>query len=192
MSWLRRLLLLAGLVTGAWLLGSAGEASADVKIEIDQLKVEVELPVVEVGLKVETGLVPQQPEAPPVAQKPGPRTEPPPVPAQATPQSSAPVLEAPAKTVQPKPQAPPNMRPTNPVTVPQSPQAPQPQPQAEQPIAGTLPQSGAGAATGSGQIPAGTLPNAMRPPTTTTSLISTEQQDVPRIVRAEESTFSPD
>ena len=51
MSWLRRLLLLAGLVTGAWLLGSAGQANADVKVEIDQLKIAVELPVVDVGLK---------------------------------------------------------------------------------------------------------------------------------------------
>ncbi|MEU0879898.1 hypothetical protein ABZ345_14950 [Lentzea sp. NPDC005914] len=187
MSWLRRLLLLAGLVTGAWLLGSSGEANADVKVEIDQLQVEVKLPVVDVGLKVETGLVPQQPEAPrPPA--PAPRVEPPePVPA--APPAPRPVVEAPvvpAEAPQEQHTSPPPLttRPTNPAPVPQ-------QPQVEQPITGTLPQSGAGTST-SNQIPAGTLTYAMRPPTTTTSLISTEQQDVPRIVRAEEPTFSPD
>ncbi|MFS8100835.1 hypothetical protein LFM09_27265 [Lentzea alba] len=187
MSWLRRLLLLAGLMTGAWLLGSAGEANADVKVEIDQLKVEVELPVVDVGLKVETGLAPPQREAPvpPVSH---PRTEapPPPVTSQPSPQ---PVVEAPAHAEVPQQRTPPALttRPTNPVPVPQQ----QPQPQAEQPINGTLPQSGAGQ-SGGNQIPAGTLTFAMRPPATTTSLVSTEQQDVPRIVRAEEPTFSPD
>ncbi|GGU22088.1 hypothetical protein [Lentzea flava] len=188
MSWLRRLLLLAGLVTGAWLLGSAGEAHADVKIEIDQLKIEVGLPVADVGLKIETGLVPQQPQAP-APPTPNPRTEAPapqPVVPQTPPQ---PVVEAPVQAEAPQQQAtpPPSAtRPANPV-----PAQPQPQPQAEQPITGTLPQSGAGQANGN-QIPAGTLTYALRPPATTTSLVSTEQQDVPRIVRAEEPTFSPD
>ncbi|MEU3650257.1 hypothetical protein AB0E59_43330 [Lentzea sp. NPDC034063] len=188
MSWLRRLLLLAGLVTGAWLLGAAGQANADVRVEIDQLKVEVKLPVADVGLEVETRPQ-QQPEAP-VPPKPDPRVEAPEPPAAPTP---ARPVEAPvqAETLQQQaaPQPPPaplTTRPTNPVPVPH-----QPQPQAEQPMPGTLPQSGAGSAT-STQIPAGTLPHAMRPPTTTASLISTEQQDVPRTVRAEEPTFSPD
>ncbi|MDX8032275.1 hypothetical protein SK803_18810 [Lentzea sp. BCCO 10_0856] len=188
MSWLRRLLLLAGLLTGAWLLGSAGEANADVKVAIDQLEVEVRLPVVDIGVKVETGLVPHQPDAP-VPSKPDPRVEtPPPLPV--APQPPQPDVKAPvqAEVPQQHPAQPAlTTRPTNPVPVPQ-----QPQPQAEQPITGTLPQSGAGASSSGGQIPVGTLPHVMRPPTTTTSLISTEQQDVPRIVRAEEPTFSPD
>ncbi|NKE58842.1 hypothetical protein FXN61_19330 [Lentzea sp. PSKA42] len=190
MSWLRRLVLLAGLVTGAWLLGSAGEANADVKVEIDQLKVEVRLPVVDVGLKVETGLAPQQPEAP-VPSVPNPRTEAP-APSVAPQTPAQPVVEAPApvQTKLPQHASPPlTTRPTSPVPVPQQ---PQPQPQAEQPIAGTLPQSGAGATGGGNQIPAGTLPHTMRPPTTTTSLVSTEQLDTPRTMRAEEPTFSPD
>lgn len=192
MSWLRRLLLLAGLVTGAWLLGAAGEAHADVKIEIDQLRVEVELPVVDVGLKIETGVVPQQPPEAPAPPTPDPRTEAPAPPV--VPQAPQPVVvEAPvqAEVPQQQPQqhaTPPPLttRPTNPAPVPQ-----RPRPQAESPIAGTLPQSGAGQASGS-QTPAGTLTYAMRPPTTTTSLVSTEQQDAPRTVRAEEPTFSPD
>lgn len=187
MSWLRRLLLLAGLVTGAWLLGNAGQANADVRVGIDQLEVEVRLPVVDVGLKVETGLVPQPPEAP-APPKPDPRTETPAPPV--APQPPQPVVEAPApvQAEAPKPQqtTPPSTRPTNPAPVPQ-----QPPSQAEPPITGTLPQSGAGQASGS-QIPAGTLTYSMRPPTTTTSLVSTEQLDVPRSVRAEEPTFSPD
>ena len=191
MSWLRRLLLLAGLMTGAWLLGSAGEANADVKVEIDQLRVEVGLPVADVGLKVETGLVPRQPEAP-APPVPDPRTETPAPPvAPRTP--SHPVVEAPApvraEASQQQQHTPPPLttRPTNPAPVPQ-----QPQPQAEPPITGTLPQSGAGQAGGANQIPAGTLPHAMRPPTTATSLVSTEELDTPRILRAEEPTFSPD
>ncbi|MDX8143931.1 hypothetical protein SK854_17560 [Lentzea sp. BCCO 10_0061] len=187
MSWLRRLLLLAGLVTGAWLLGAAGEANADVRVEIDQLKVEVKLPVADIGLKIETQRQPDEP-APP---KPDPRVEAPEPPA--APPTSARPVEAPVQAEvlqqQTTPQPPPTTlttRPTNPVPVPQ-----QPQPQAEQPMPGTLPQSGAGSAT-STQIPAGTLPHAMRPPATTASLVSTEQQDVPRTVRAEEPTFSPD
>jgi hypothetical protein len=188
MSWLRRLLLLAGLVTGAWLLGSAGEASADVKVEIDHLNVEVRLPVVDVAVKVETGLAQQPPEAP-VPPKPDPRVEPP---APAAPPTPRPVVEAPVQADAPPQQqhthtTPPSTTlPTNPVPVPQ-----QPQPQAEQPITGTLPQSGAGQAGGN-QIPAGTLPHAMRPPTATTSLVSSEHLDVPRSLRAEEPTFSPD
>lgn len=187
MSWLRRLLLLAGLMTGAWLLGSAGEASADVKIEIDHLNVEVRLPVVDVAVKVAT--VPQRPEAP-VPSQPDPRVETP-APAPATPQKPQPVVEAPvlaeaSPQQQSTPPPPSTTRPTNPAPVPQ-----QPQPQAEQPITGTLPQSGAGQAGGN-QIPAGTLPHAMRPPTATTSLVSSEQLDVPRNLRAEEPTFSPD
>jgi outer membrane biosynthesis protein TonB len=188
MSWLRRLLLLAGLMTGAWLLGNTGQANADVEVRIDQLGVEIQLPVVDIGLKVETGLAPQQrqPPAPPV---PDPRTEIP-APPVATPAPPQPVdVEAPAPAEMPKQQhtpPPSTTRPTNPAPVP-----PQPQPQAEPPITGTLPQSGASAASGS-QIPAGTLTYVMRQPTTTTSLVSTEQQDVPRTVRAEEPTFSPD
>jgi hypothetical protein len=187
MSWLRRLLLLAGLVTGAWLLGNSGQANADVKIESDQRRIEVGLPVVDVGVKVETGLVPQRPEAP--APRPDPRTEPPAPPPTAPQVPQSVVVEAPAQAEVPSQQQltpPPATRPTNSAPVPQ-----QPQPQAEPPIAGTLPQSGAGTASGS-QIPAGTLMYAMRPPITTTSLVSTEQQDVPRTVRAEEPTFSPD
>lgn len=184
MSWLRRLLLLAGLVTGAWLLGSAGEANADVRVEIDQLRVEVKLPVVEVGLKVETGLVPRQPEVP-VPPKPDPRAE---TPVPAAPQTPRPVAPTPVQAEAPQQYTPPlTTQSTNPVSVPQ-----QPQPQAEKPISGTLPQSGAGATANSSQIPVGTLPHAMRPSTTTTSLVSTEQQDAPRTVRAEEPTFSPD
>lgn len=191
MSWLRRLLLLAGLVTGAWLLGAAGEAHADVKIEIDQLRVEVELPVVDVGLKVETGVVPQPPEAP-APPKTDPRTEAPAPPV--APQAPQPVVEASVQAEVPQqqpqqhatPPPPLTTRPTNPAPVPQ-----RPRPQAEPPITGTLPQSGAGQTSGS-QTPAGTLTYAMRPPTTTTSLVSTEQQDTPRTVRAEEPTFSPD
>ncbi|MET9628545.1 hypothetical protein ABZX92_13875 [Lentzea sp. NPDC006480] len=189
MSWLRRLLLLAGLVTGAWLLGSSGQANADVKVEIDQLRVEVKLPVADVGLKVETGLVPQQPEAPAPTPRPDTRTEPPaPDPVAPHPKPvEAPVVHAEAAQQQPHvtpPQS--STRPADPAPVPQ-----QQQPQVEQPITGTLPQSGAGTSASS-QFPAGTLTYAMRPPTTTTSLISTEQQDVPRTVRAEEPTFSPD
>ena len=188
MSWLRRLLLLAGLVTGAWLLGSAGEANADVKVEIDQLQVEVRLPIADVGLKIETGLAPQQPDAP-SPPKPAPRIDTPAPQPPVAPRAPSKPAETPVQAEVPQQHtAPPSTttRPTNPVPVPQ-----QPQPQAEQPIPGTLPQSGAGATSGN-QIPAGTLPHALRPPTTTTSLISTEQQDVPRIVRAEEPTFSPD
>ncbi|KJK51172.1 hypothetical protein UK23_08075 [Lentzea aerocolonigenes] len=188
MSWLRRLLLLAGLVTGAWLLGSSGQANADVKVEIDQLQVEVKLPVVDIGLKVETGLVPQQPEAP-VPPKPDPRTEPP-APDPVAPQPKpveVPIVHAEAPQQQHQVTPPPlSTRPTDPAPVPQ----PQ-RPQVEQPIAGTLPQSGAGTSTSS-QFPAGMLTYAMRPPTTTTSFVSTEQQDVPHTVRAEEPTFSPD
>jgi hypothetical protein len=189
MSWLRRLLLLAGLMTGAWLLGSAGEANADVKVEIDQLRVEVKLPVADIGLKVETGLVPRQPEAP-APPTPDPRTEIP-APLVAPRTSPQPVVEAPPPVQAEVPQqqhAPPSLttQPANPAPVPQ-----QPQPQAEPPVSGTLPQSGAGQASGS-QIPAGTLPHVMRPPVTTTSLVSTEQLDAPRTLRAEEPTFSPD
>jgi hypothetical protein len=189
MSWLRRLLLLAGLVTGAWLLGSAAEAHADVKVEIDQLKIVVGLPVADVGLKIETPLAPQQPEAP-APPEPDPRTEAP-APQPAAPRTQPqPVVEAPVHAeVPPQQHTPPPpsaTRPADPAPVPQ-----QPHPQAEPPITGTLPQSGAGQASG-GQIPAGTLTYAMRPPTTTTSLVSTEQQDAPRTVRAEEPTFSPD
>ncbi|SMD21426.1 hypothetical protein [Lentzea albidocapillata] len=190
MSWLRRLLLLAGLVTGAWLLGGAGEANADVRVEIDQLKVEVKLPVVDIGLKIAT-TPSQQPDAP-VPPKPAPRVE---TPEPTAPQTPAQVGAAPVKAEvpqhaepEPEPETEPlTTWPPNSVPVPQ-----QPQPQAEQPIPGTLPQSGAGASAGSTQIPADTLPHAMRPPTTTASLVSTEQQDVPRIARAEEPTFSPD
>ncbi|MDT7784713.1 MAG: hypothetical protein QOF58_3132 [Pseudonocardiales bacterium] len=187
MSWLRRLLLLAGLVTGAWLLGSSGQANADVKVEIDQLRVEVKLPVADVGLKVETGLAPHQPEAP-VPPKPDPRTETPaPEPMASQKPVEAPVVHAEAPQQQHHVTPPPlSTRPTEPAPVPR-----QQQPRVEPPISGTLPQSGAGSSTTS-QIPAGTLTYAMRPPTTTTSLISTEQQDVPRIVRAEAPTFSPD
>jgi len=187
MSWLRRLLLLAGLVTGAWLLGGTGEANADVKVEIDHLKIEVRLPVADVGLKVETGpAAPKQPEAPPPP-APDPRAEAPSV----APQPPAqPVVDTPVQAQAP-PQQPPAPPPS--VTPPADPApAPQqPQPHTETPITGTLPQSGAGASSG-GQMPVGTLPYVLRPPTTTTSLVSTEQQDVPRIVRAEEPTFSPD
>ncbi|SDK66019.1 hypothetical protein SAMN04488074_106349 [Lentzea albidocapillata subsp. violacea] len=184
MSWLRRLLLLAGLVTGAWLLGGAGEANADVRVEIDQLRVEVKLPVADIGLTIAT-TPPQQPDGP-IPPKPAPRIE---TPEPTAPQPPAQVGEAPVQAEvpqQPKPE-PPTTRPATSVPEPQ-----QPQPQAEQPIPGTLPQSGAGASAGSTQIPAGTLPHVMRPPTITASLVSTEQQDVPRIVRAEEPTFSPD
>jgi len=188
MSWLRRLLLLAGLVTGAWLLGAAGEAHADVRVEIDQLKVEVKLPVIDIGLQVETAPKPPQQPVPP---KPDLRVEapqpqaPPPL---ARPAEAPVQAEAPQQHTAPPPPSATTLttRPTNPVPVPH-----QPQPQAEQPMPGTLPQSGAGSAT-STQIPAGTLPHAMRPPTTTASLVSTEQQDVPHTVRAEEPTFSPD
>lgn len=188
MSWLRRLLLLAGLVTGAWLLGGAGEANADVRVEIDQLGVEVELPVADIVLEIET-TPPRQPDAP-VPPKPAPRVEPseaapvmPQIPAARAPEQA----EAPQRHAAPEPPQSTTTRPANPTPVPQ-----QPQPQAEQPTPGTLPQSGAGASAGSTQIPAGTLPHAMRPPTTTTSLVSTEQHDVPHSVRAEEPTFSPD
>ena len=188
MSWLRRFLLLAGLVTGAWLLGGAGEANADVRVEIDQLEIEVELPVVDIGLRIET-TPPRQPDAP-VPPKPAPRVE---VPEAVPEPPQTPAVQAPAQAEVPRqhasPEPPPSSTttPANAVPVPRS-----PQPQADQPISGTLPQSGAGASAGSPQIPAGTLPHAMRPPTTTASLVSTEQQDVPRIVRAEEPTFSPD
>ncbi|MCR3747254.1 hypothetical protein [Lentzea californiensis] len=188
MSWLRRSLLLAGLVTGAWLLGGAGEASADVRVEIDQLRVEVRLPVADIGLEIET-TPPRQPDAL-VPPKPAPRTEPseaaPVVPQ--TPAAQAPAQAEPPQRRHTAPEPPPSTtRPTNPAPVPE-----QPQPQAEQPTSGTLPQSGAGASAGSTQIPASTLPHAMWPPTTTASLVSTEQQDVPHSVRAEEPAFSPD
>lgn len=189
MSWLRRILLLAGLVTGAWLLGSSGQAQADIRVEIDQLKIEVELSVVDVGVQVDTGLVPRQPEAPlppvtdPHTEAPAPVVSP-----QKVPEPPVAVAQPPVHVEAPAPHPPlTTTRPTNShQPVPQ-----QPQPQAEPPITGTLPQSGAGQASG-GQIPAGTLPGATRPPTTTTSLVSTEQEDVPRTVRAEEPTFSPD
>jgi hypothetical protein len=189
MSWLRRLLLLAGLVTGAWLLGGTGQANADVKVEVDHLGIEVQLPIADIGLKVDTGLVaPKQPEAP-LPPAPDPRTELPEPPA--TPQSEPVVdvpvqVEAPSRHQQLSVPPPPATQPANPAPAPQ-----QPQPHAAPPITGTLPQSGAGASSG-GQLPVGTLPYVLRPPTTTTSLVSTAQQDVPRIVRAEEPTFSPD
>lgn len=189
MSWLRRFLLLAGLVTGAWLLGSSGQAQADVRVEIDQLKVELELPVVEVAVQAKTGLAPR-PEAPrPPA--PDQRTETPRTPVVPQQQAPKPPVSAqpPVQAEAPEPQTPP----TDPQPVPQQPQPqPQPQPQAEHPINGTLPQGSGAGQTGGNQVPAGTLPAALRPPTTTTSLVSTEQQDAPRIVRSKESTFSPD
>ncbi|HUQ58441.1 hypothetical protein [Lentzea sp.] len=188
MSWLRRLLLLAGLVTGAWLLGGAGEANADVRVEIDRLGIEVGLPVVDIGVEIVTGIAPPQPEAP-RPPKPDPRTEnpaPPPEPPPAPVAEAPPVqIEAPEQRHHTPPQPSATTPPANPV-----PQ--QPQPRAEQPMTGTLPQSGAGTSASGSQIPAGTLPHAMRPPTTTTSLVSTEQHAVPRTVRAEEPTFSPD
>ncbi|MFD4672987.1 hypothetical protein ACFWNN_24895 [Lentzea sp. NPDC058450] len=184
MSWLRRLLLLAGLLTGAWLLGGAGEAHADVKIEIDQLKIAVELPVVEIALKVETA--PEQPE-PPVPPKPAPRVE-------TTPEAPAPPQAAPERLTAPVRAEVPQQRqeaPAPPEAAPEHP-APVPQPQqAEQPVPGTLPQSGAGTST-STQTPVGTLPCTTRPPTTTVQLTNTEHHDVPHTVRAEEPTFSPD
>ncbi|SEP75742.1 hypothetical protein [Lentzea albida] len=190
MSWLRRLLLLAGLVTGAWLLGGAGQANADVRVEIDQLKIELELPVVDIGIEVVTAQARPDVLVPP---KPDPRVEPPAPPAE--PQPVPTQVEAPARPEVPKQQqlhtppqpAPPTTtQPTNPEPAPQ-----QPQPQAEQPVPGTLPQSGAGSGT-SNQIPAGTLPHVPRPPAATASPICPEQQDVPHTVRAEEPTFSPD
>ena len=191
MSWLRRLLLLAGLVTGAWLLGGTGHANADVRVEIDRLEVGLEIPLVDVGLQVGTGLAPPQPEAP-VPPKPAPRVEnpappeelPPPARPAVKPPVQAPVQAEAPQQQQPAPQQQHHAQPTNPAHVPE-------QPQAEQPTPGTLPQSGAGTSTGT-QIPVGTLPHATRPPTTTTALVSTEQHDVPRSVRAEEPTFSPD
>ncbi|MFD4641672.1 hypothetical protein ACFWN2_30490 [Lentzea sp. NPDC058436] len=188
MSWLRRLLLLVGLMTGAWLLGTVGQAHADVRVEIDQLKVEVKLPVVDVGLKIETA--PRQPDVP-VPPKPDPRVEPPAPPVE--PQQALSRTEAPARYEVPQqqqqlltspPPAPQTTQPTNPEPVP-------PQPQAEQPVPGTLPQSGAGSSTTT-QLPAGTLPHVSRPPATTASPVNAEQQDVPHNARAEEPTFSPD
>lgn len=190
MSWLRRILLLAGLVTGAWLLGSSGQAQADIRVEIDQLKIEVELPVVDVGVQVDTGLVPRQPETPlpPVTD---PHTEPPApvVSPQKVPEPPVAVAQPLVHVEAPAPHPPlTTTRPTNShQPVPQ-----QPQPQAEPPITGTLPQSSGAGQSGGTQIPVGTLPAALRPPVTTTSLVSTEQQDSPRIVHAEEPTFSPD
>lgn len=187
MSWMRRFLLLAGLVAGAWLLGGAGQANADVRVELDQLEIEVRLPVVDVGIKIETAPPPREQQ--PVPPKPQPRVEAPEVVPVAPP---VPAAEVPARTEAPQQRyallepAPLAAEPTNPV-----PQQPRSQPQAEQPVPGTLPQSGAGSST-STQIPVGTLPHAMRPPTTTASDISTEQQDVPRAVHVEEPTFSPD
>lgn len=185
MSWVRRLLLFAGLVTGAWLLGGAGEAHADVRVEIDQLKVELELPVVDLGVHVDTGLTPL-PQEPPVS-TPAPRVEAstPVVPRQSAP---APITTAPIHVETPQqtqaPQAP-LMAPAPVPVVPEQVRLP------ELPVSGSLPQSGAGQ-SGGNQVPVGTLTCSTRPPTTTTSLVSTEQQDVPRIVRAEEPTFSPD
>ncbi|MDX3657966.1 hypothetical protein PV646_11695 [Streptomyces sp. ID05-26A] len=186
MSWLRRFLLLAGLVTGAWLLGGSGQANADIRVEIDQLAIEVELPVVDIAVEVETAPPSREQPVPPKSE---PRVEAPEV---VLPAPPAPEAEAPARAeVARQPYVPPvpaplTAEPANPV-----PQQPQSQPQAEQPVPGTLPQSGAGSST-STQIPAGTLPHAMRPPTTTASEISTERQDVPRAVHVEEPTFSPD
>ncbi|MET9227088.1 hypothetical protein [Lentzea sp. NPDC003310] len=185
MSWLRRFLLLAGLVTGAWLLGTASEAHADVRVEIDQLKIEVELPVVDIGLEVETAPPPHRQPVPP---KPQPRVEPPEAVPAVTP-PAAPKTEAPVLAESPpehRPAAPEPPAATAPV------QEPEPsRPQAEQPVPGTLPQSGAGSGT-STQLPVGTLPHVPRPPATTASEVSTDQQDVPHNVRAEEPTFSPD
>ncbi len=191
MSWLRRLLLLAGLVTGAWLLGGAAEANADVKIEIDRLGIQLELPVVDIEVEVATAPVARQPDAPvPPKPEPAPRgdaPEPPPVALPVTPVIEAPVqAEVTQQHVAPPPVT---TQPSDPVPAPEH---QPPQPQVEQPVTGTLPQSGAGATTSGTQIPAGTLPCSMRPPTTTTSLVSTEQHDAPRTVRAEEPTFSPD
>ncbi len=195
MSWLRRLLLLAGLVTGAWLLGGAGEAHADVEVELDSLKVRVELPIVEIGVQIHTGLTPQQPQAPaPAPTPPAPRTEPPAAPQQAVlqPPVGKPVhVEAPEPRPQPAQPTRPVTRSESPVPVPEQ---PQPQPQAElpePPLNGTLPQSGAGQSGGT-QIPVGTLPGVTRPPTSTTSVVSADEHDVPRTLRAEEPTFSPD
>ncbi|HEX7302885.1 hypothetical protein [Lentzea sp.] len=188
MSWLRRLLLLAGLVTGAWLLGGAGQAHADVRVEIDQLTIEVELPVADVEVLVETGLAPPPPEAP-VPPEPDPRTDVP-EPPREPPAVEAPVhVEVPAEPL-PTPPPPVASDPMSPVS-PQQPQSP-PHSRAEQPVTGTLPQSGAGATASGTQMPMGTLPHAMWPPTTTTSLVSTERHDAPHTVRAEEPTFSPD
>ncbi|MFD5830882.1 hypothetical protein [Lentzea sp. NPDC060358] len=188
MSWLRRLLLLAGLVTGAWLLGGAGEASADVRVEIDQLRVEVGLPVLDaavtIAVEVETGIVPPRPGTS-VPPEPVPRTDvpdPPPVP-QVHP-VAAPPVQVETRQVEPPPTA------ATPVEEP-APQQPR-QPRAERPVPGTLPPSGAGTTANGTQLPAGTLPHALWPPTATTSLVSTERHDAPRTVRAEEPTFSPD
>ncbi|MGI5503650.1 hypothetical protein [Lentzea sp. CA-135723] len=186
MSWLRRLLLLAGLVTGAWLLGGAGQANADVRVEIGQLGVEVKLPVVEIALKVETA----RPEIPvPPATEPDPRVEPAPEPAPApAPQLAPHRPAAPVHAEAPQQQ---QEAPAAPATAQDEP-APAPQPQqAEQPVPGTLPQSGAGSST-SNQTPVGTLPHGTRPPTTTAHLTNSEHHDVPHTVRAEEPTFSPD
>ncbi|WP_394614567.1 hypothetical protein JNUCC0626_32440 [Lentzea sp. JNUCC 0626] len=187
MSWLRRLLLLAGLVTGAWLLGDAGQANADVRVEIDQLEVEVKLPVVEIALKVEIA----QPETPvPPVTRPDPRVDPAPepTPQPAPQQPAAPVVHAEAPQQQ-------HEAPTSPTTTQTQAQhepTPVPQPQqAEQPVSGTLPQSGAGSST-SNQTPVGTLPTATRPPTTTAQLTNTEHDDVPHAVRPNKPTFSPD
>ncbi|GHH49303.1 hypothetical protein [Lentzea cavernae] len=189
MSWLRRLLLLAGLVTGAWLLGGCGQANADVRVEIDQFELHVELPVVDIGLEIETA--PPLPDVP-VPPKPDPRVEPPappPVPEQALPPVEAPARPEVSQQQQVR-HTPPQV--SVPITHADPEPAPQPSPQqAEQPVPGTLPQSGAGSST-SNQIPAGTLPHVLRPPATTASEISTQQQDVPHAVRAEEPTFSPD
>ncbi|GLY48032.1 hypothetical protein [Lentzea sp. NBRC 102530] len=186
MSWLRRLLLLAGLVTGAWLLGGAGQANADVKVGIDRLEVEVGLPVVEIALKVET----TQPQTPvPPVSTPDPRVEPaaePPQPQPAPRQPAAPVVHAEAPQQQQGAPAPPTTTQPEPEPVP----VPQPQ-QAEQPVPGTLPQSGAGSST-SNQAPVGTLPHATRPPATTAQLANDEHHDAPHTVRADKPTFSPD
>lgn len=190
MSWLRRLLLLAGLLTGAWLLGGAAEAHADVKVEIDGVGVELPLPLLDVGVEVETGLVPPEPDVR-VPPEPDPRTEDPEL-AEPPPVVETPVqVEAPASTPAPALTPAPGPALTSaPVTPPQP--VPHEEPRAERPVAGTLPQSGAGATANGTQLPVGTLPHVLRPPTTTASLISSEQHDAPRIVRAEEPTFSPD
>jgi hypothetical protein len=186
MSWLRRLLLLAGLLTGAWLLGTTGQAYADVRVEIDQIKIEVALPVVDIGLRVETA--PHQLDVP-VPPNPEPRVEPPEPPV--APQQTLPPVEAPARHEAPQQQLHTSPPPSPQTTQPASPEPVPPQPQAEQPVPGTLPQSGVGSSTGN-QIPAGTLPHVSRPPATAPSPIGPEQQDVPHDVRAEEPTFSPD
>lgn len=181
MSWVRRLLLLAGLVFGSWLLGSlasAAEASADIRIDID-------LPLV--GISVELDTTPVTP-LPPVEQPlpAQPRTEVPPPPPPVEPVPVVPSAEpvdvfsaAPVAAEPPVPQ---------PVEVPAKPVERQ---RVDLPVPGSPPTSGAGQSTTNTPL-VGTLTFAASEARRAVALVRSADLDVPPFTYAEDPSFSPD